>query len=916
MFLFLWFHNLLPRMKRNFLNVLLLLIGVHVFASDLPDGFVEKRLAKGLTPTSLLSLSPTQLIVTEKNGKVWLLKEDSLPTLLVKLPQVETYWERGLQNVLLDPDFASNGFLYFYYAFNDTVQKVVYNRVVRYTSTHLVVDTTSLKVIFNLSPVDAGVHNGGGMVFDEEGYLYITNGDDWKAPLCQEPDNFRGKVLRIHKDGSIPTDNPFYKTNTGDFRAVYALGLRNPFRLKKNKLNGKIYINDVGDAKSEEINELKKGANYGWPVIEGKRTNEALPIDYKDPLYTYSHDSNRCSITGGVFYVPDSVTYPEKYVGNYFFTDLCSGELRSIHPLDTSRSYLFGNFLESPVDLTVDKNGNIYYALYNTQEIWKISYAPDVPLFVSVEPEKKTALVGDQVMFQIKVFGQGQVFYQWFCNDSIIPDANTHELMLPPVTKNDSGAVYSVKIWNSIAEVQSTKAPLVVNSNQSPKAVIMSPVSSFLYSAGTSLNFSGVAVDPDDGELDESAFQWKIDFHHNDHKHPALESYVGKKEGAFFIPDFGETSDNVWLRIYLVVTDRKGATDTAYQDIFPRKGQLWISTEPAGLPLLLDGHPVPNPSKLTSVVGLKRSIEALSLVKTDSISYMFAGWKNGQNRKALFSTDTGIALWVAKYVAVTLDTLLAVADANVQSESLTSFTLMNIDSTLVYAPMTDATIKQRAYVRFAIPHGDHVRGALVQLASQQYYADSLGKNLIVYSVYDSTWQEKTIDWTTMPLLIDSVAAPPLPWKTQKYGGYEWDVTNYYNEQSLAGSHSLSLAITDTGSLSFRGFSFSSKEGFESPKLILIKDYETPSSVEASVSRDAHLVLQPNPVAGIQRVRLHSSHRLLRIALMSLAGELIDVPITIDNDNAWLETRLLPAGIYLLNITTNEGLFVKKLVVGQ
>ena len=112
-------------------------------------------------------------------------------------------------------------------------------------------------------------------------------------------------MLRINADGSIPEDNPFFKTAKDKYRAVWAYGLRNPFAFAVQPGTGRILINDVGEASWEEINEGVAGANYGWPHAEGPSTDPR----FKGPLYAYDHSQGR-SITGGTFYNPPVVQFP------------------------------------------------------------------------------------------------------------------------------------------------------------------------------------------------------------------------------------------------------------------------------------------------------------------------------------------------------------------------------------------------------------------------------------------------------------------------------------------------------------------------------------------------------------------------------------------------------------------------------
>src|SRR5260370_1008778 len=137
------------------------------------------------------------------------------------------------------------------------------------------------------------------MALAPDGRLFVAEGDHGAHPQAQLLDNQHGKMLRLNKDGSIPTDNPFYNQTTGKNRAIWALGLRNPFTFGIQPGTGRMIINDVGEATWEEVNDGFAGANYGWPTCEGvcSPTNP----NFRDPIYQYSH-AEGCAIVRGAFY--------------------------------------------------------------------------------------------------------------------------------------------------------------------------------------------------------------------------------------------------------------------------------------------------------------------------------------------------------------------------------------------------------------------------------------------------------------------------------------------------------------------------------------------------------------------------------------------------------------------------------------
>jgi len=187
----------------------------------------------------------------------------------------------------------------------------------------------------------------------------VAVGDNANADNAQSLRNLKGKMVRINKDGTIPRDNPFYKKAAGTNRAIWALGLRNPFSFAIQPHKGKVFINDVGEQTWEEINRGAAGANYGWPRYEGPESNRR----YRNPVFAYRHGTTKatgCAITGGAFYNPTTTQYPSGYVGDYFFADLCSGWIRRLDSA-TGEVSGFAAGLDSPVALEVSKGGGLYY---------------------------------------------------------------------------------------------------------------------------------------------------------------------------------------------------------------------------------------------------------------------------------------------------------------------------------------------------------------------------------------------------------------------------------------------------------------------------------------------------------------------------------------------------------------------------
>src|SRR5438477_68743 len=217
-----------------------------------------------------------------------------------------------------------------------------------------------------------------GSNFGADGKLYAGVGENANSANAQTLSNRLGKILRYNSDGTIPTDNPFFNTATGANRAIWALGLRNPFTFAFQPGSGRLFINDVGQSTYEEINDGIAGSNYGWPITEGPTSNPA----FRGPIYFYGHGAG-CAIVGATFYNPPVPQFPSSYTGKYFFADLCSGWIRVFDPTaGTATGFATG--ISSPVDLHVGPDGALYYLAQGSGgQVFRISALPAQALNIS-----------------------------------------------------------------------------------------------------------------------------------------------------------------------------------------------------------------------------------------------------------------------------------------------------------------------------------------------------------------------------------------------------------------------------------------------------------------------------------------------------------------------------------------------------
>ena len=646
---------------RTWLATLCLLLSASAANSQsFPAGFQAIRLAQHLNPTDMKFSPDGQfLFVADKSGKIFMSYYDEWRTepILDISSQVDPFNERGFNHIAVDPDFNVNGHIYAYY----TSRLNGRNKIARFTFNFsgLSIEPNSQQILLSLDPMTATIHTGGAMNFGLDGKLYVTTGESSNPLFSQSTTSMLGKVLRMNKDGSLPTDNPFYNAFSDNNRYIYALGFRNPFTADIQPGTGRYFVCDVGQGLYEEINEIVAGKNYGWNLIEGPKPPQITPpADYKDPFYYYHHDVG-CAIIGGVFYNPAVNGFPEQYQGKFFYGDYCNQTIKVLDPETATFHSVFATGIGRPVAFAIHPNGSFYYldrggiphhgssednTSTNKGVLWKVEYTGSLAPTIAVHPEPVTSTTGTDAVFGVIANGL-DLDYQWLRNGVEIPGANEQMLTLTSVQVADDGALFSCIITNPHGTITSDEGMLTVTTREAPVPVIDLPATGFTYVAGTTISFSGSATDAIDGTLPPSKLTWKIDFHHDTHSHPVMASTSGMASGSFDIATIGEVSDNVWYRIYLTAENNIGIKTTVFRDIHPQKITMAIAAPP-GIALSVDGTSTTTPANVLSVKGVIRSFLAPQTYMLGDTLFTFVRWGNGSTSPELvFSTpmaDTAI----------------------------------------------------------------------------------------------------------------------------------------------------------------------------------------------------------------------------------------------------------------------------------
>jgi glucose/arabinose dehydrogenase len=267
--------------------------------------------------------------------------------------------ETGMLGVALDPEFEQNRWVYVYYTEPDANRKdrvPLRNRIVRFTERDNI-GTDMTVILDDIAVSRQGVHNGGILRFGPDGKLYVTVGNAQsgraEGNVSQDPKSINGKILRLNKDGTVPSDNP----TPGS--PVYAMGFRNPFGMAFEPTTNRVWVTENSGDNNDEINALEPGGNYGFPIYEGFG-NDAR---YNDPVW--SSGSRTIGPTGLVFYTGDQLP---QFKGDLFFCAMNTGALTRLRFSGADRQTVHGGEAVTKdcfLDVINGPDGALYYSSVN-----------------------------------------------------------------------------------------------------------------------------------------------------------------------------------------------------------------------------------------------------------------------------------------------------------------------------------------------------------------------------------------------------------------------------------------------------------------------------------------------------------------------------------------------------------------------
>lgn len=292
-------------------------------------------------PWGLAFLPEGGMLVTERDeGRLWMVRNGQRSDRPVPgVPDVRPQGQGGLLDVALHPDFENTGWVYLSYAtWTDAGNGTTAVARGRLESGALVGTEEIFRARVIDVPMDA--HFGSRLVFDRDGFLYVTIGDRRTPERAQNPINHHGTVVRLNDDGTVPADNPF----VGDadaLESVFLFGVRNPQGLAVHPESGDVYWSEHGPLGGDEINRAQAGANYGWPSITHGRNYDGSPVSdrsaapgMEQPLI---HWEPSIAPSGLAFYTGDA--FPE-WKGDLFTGALAD---RTLVRIDMSEGAVVGS---------------------------------------------------------------------------------------------------------------------------------------------------------------------------------------------------------------------------------------------------------------------------------------------------------------------------------------------------------------------------------------------------------------------------------------------------------------------------------------------------------------------------------------------------------------------------------------------
>ncbi len=496
-----------------------------------------------------------------------------------------------------------------------------------------------------------------------------------------------GTVLRLNPaTGAAAAGNPAIGNADPIRKRIIAYGLRNPFRMTFRPGTSDLYVGDVGSFVWEEVNRIPSPTasvtNFGWPCHEGPLTgsyytsvslnlcstltegNAVRPLfDYPQAGHMVNGDgcppispatSAGASVSGLAFYT--GTDYPAQYRGALFVADYARNCIVVLPDrgdgVPQSTAIPFSSSAEGPVMLTANPDGDLMYVAFTSGEIHRFRYQPPVASF-TVTPTTGSAPLLVNFNAGSSSAPAGIASYDWDFGDG---------------SSHGSGVTtqhtYAAGTWEARLTITDTNGAtatttrMVSASNNAPVVTIVQPTcTTDCWKVGDVIPLSATATDPEDGTMPASAFDWNVALWHchspsDCHEHELVHQ-SGVKSTSIVAPDHDAGS---FLRVTVTVTDSGNRSTAKSIDVAPRESTLRVLSNPAGLPVTLDGVTAngsvgPTPA----IVGHAATISAASSVVSGEDRWTFSSWSDGGARSHSVTAGESPRTFIANFTKTASD---------------------------------------------------------------------------------------------------------------------------------------------------------------------------------------------------------------------------------------------------------------------
>jgi glucose/arabinose dehydrogenase len=666
-----------------------------------PPGFIFEDVVTGLDQSVAFDFAPDgRMYIAEKPGVVRVFENGALaqaPFIDIR-DEVLNFSDRGLESVVVHPQFPEQPFIYVYFIFDpfsigqtagpdSAAEPPTVVQVRRYTAdvatdfrtavpgsgvtivgangpSHIGTPScqTGDTFVNDCIPMDQNFHTGGMLKFGKDGALFITTGDGYEnvfnpnKPRTVSADSFAGKLLRVNAlTGEGLSDNPFFDGDATSNRSkVFSLGLRNPWRMALSPFSGDPVIGDVGWDTWEEIN-TGRGKNFGWPCYEGGDAGSLVQPGWESlnlpacvalynqgidavtaPLYAYNHNGQGAAVILGDFYT--GAAFPPEFKNALFFSDFNLGWLKYLTFDAQGGSAVVHDFATETgaiVQLSQGPDTNLYFARVDNGTIGRIRYTNSG----NTPPHallSATPFAGVAPLeVSFSAAGSTDADLNALTYAWDFGDGETGSgLTVTHTYTQNQTYVATLSVSDGTDTTTITKNILV--GNAPPVAKILTPAAGSHFPVGSIVSFSGEGTDAEDGELAAAKLAWSGIMHHNDHVHYDAVNALGAS-GEF---EFDDHEDNSWLELCLTATDSIGLSATSCVDLHFSEVSYTFVTVPAGLDLVYNGQRRQTPFTVQMYVNSERGVAA----PEPQGSSVWSAWSDGGERvhtvKALATPKT------------------------------------------------------------------------------------------------------------------------------------------------------------------------------------------------------------------------------------------------------------------------------------